>query len=290
NQANTGFCIGYYGAPFDGTFTGDIEPLSVILARSNQLNLRKQTEFIGNSECYVIDAIGQDGKYTIWIDPKHGYNIVQAEVEKTGHDLVYGERMGDVSAMPITGFKFSIKNVKLEQIQGYWIPMEGDFFLETTRGDTISRTKRHHKRTSIELNPDFAKIGAFIPNIPNGTNILIMETPSIKYIWQDGKPVTYVDQSFLDVLDTEIEQLKTNVKAEPARPTEKKTEVPRDESAIITDKQPDTRADTMETQQEVASKSASSLVPVFLLIGLLIIGVIGLVVFHQRRRSNNAKT
>jgi hypothetical protein len=204
DPVNRTFGVGYYGAPFEGILTGDIEPLPVILARASEVKVRENKELIGSSECYVIDARGQDGKYTVWIDPEHGYNVIQAEVTKTGNDYVYGTQMGNVTTMPITGFKFSIKNVHLEQIKEHWIPMEGDFFIETSQGDSVSRTKRHHKRTSVELNPDFEKLGAFVPNIPNGTPILIMEAPGIHYTWQDGKPVSNIDQEFLKSLDESV--------------------------------------------------------------------------------------
>jgi hypothetical protein len=121
---------------------------------------------------------------------------------------VYGTQMGDIAATPITASKFSIKNVRLELIQGYWIPMEGDFFLETTQDNTVYRERRHHKRTSIELNPDFTKIGAFIPNLPDGTNILVTETPGIKYIWLNGKTVPHIDGPTFNKIDKTIDGLK----------------------------------------------------------------------------------
>lgn len=80
NYEDCKFGIGYYGAPFEGVFTGDLETIPTILGRCNSITVRDRKETIGNYECYVIDAIGNDGKYTIWITPEYGYNIIQAEV------------------------------------------------------------------------------------------------------------------------------------------------------------------------------------------------------------------
>jgi hypothetical protein len=62
DSANKQFCIGYFGAPFEGVFTGDIEPLPVILAHASEVKVRENKEVVGGSECYVIDANGRDGK------------------------------------------------------------------------------------------------------------------------------------------------------------------------------------------------------------------------------------
>lgn len=285
-SANRNFCIGYYGAPFDGTFTGDLEPLPVILARSLEISIREHKEFVGNSECYIIDARGQNGKYTIWIDPEHGYNIIQAESEKTGRNIAYGTQMGDVATMPITGFKFSIKNIRLEEIQGHWVPMEGDFFIETTRGSVVSTTKRHHRRTSVELSPDFDKIGAFIPNIPNGTNILIMETPSIKYIWQDGKPITQIDQSFLDVLDGKIEQIKSaqepNLLA--TIKTEKQSIVVNECNVPEVNRANQNNAYNTDNALPITNKEKPNYAMI-ITIGILVILVTGITIFYKLRRK-----
>jgi len=73
--------------------------------------------------------------------------------------------------------------------------------------------KQHHKRTNIDLNPDFEAIGAFVPDFPEGTRVYLEDAPGIRYIWQNGKLVPHVDQSFLDVLDNEIEQIKSEPKS-----------------------------------------------------------------------------
>ena len=67
-------------APLNGYLKGDEKPIIEILREADKIELRKDMEVIGGSECYVIEATGKHGEYTVWLDPQHGYNIAKAKV------------------------------------------------------------------------------------------------------------------------------------------------------------------------------------------------------------------
>ena len=70
-----------------GYFYGDYERVDSILRHADSISVRDNTQSIGASDCYVIDAVTKHGKYKLWIDPEHGYNIAKAISRKTRGDL-----------------------------------------------------------------------------------------------------------------------------------------------------------------------------------------------------------
>ena len=194
--------LGYNGAPLIGIFEGDLEPVSLLLRQARTISVRPQQEQVGGSSCYIIDAVTDHGKYTIWIDPEHGYNIAKAQVYKKEGDIAWGkplEWLGDLSnwrgpkPARLRGLSFTLKNVRFDKINGVWIPMEADYETTKKRDDYDSAVKAHYRRTYFEADPDFDAINAFVPDIPNGTRVFIWGVQGIKYEWKDGEPVTVVD-------------------------------------------------------------------------------------------------
>lgn len=223
--------VGYYGSPLDGIFTGDLEPVTWILGKTNNMRLRDDMEMVAGVPCYVIEAsTTSNGDYTIWIDPKHGYNIVKARVHKTGSDILYGKAMMRPSKLPpgvsvgykgkqkppgsrITEFSFALSNVRLEKIGDVWVPMEADYEYTRRFPDGRSITdNRHHKRTHIDIAPDFEAIAAFVPDIPDGTRVWVTEFPLVRYIWQKGEILPDVDGLSFEEIDKTVDELKKEEK------------------------------------------------------------------------------
>ena len=54
-------------------------------------------EKVGEYQCYVVEAVVKNrGKYIIWLDPEHGYNIAQAMVRKGENAILYGKSPGKI--------------------------------------------------------------------------------------------------------------------------------------------------------------------------------------------------
>ena len=70
-----------------GFFSGDKERVDSILSKANRISVRDEMDTIGGAGCYVIDALTDHGKYALWIDPEHGYNVARAIVWKKDHHI-----------------------------------------------------------------------------------------------------------------------------------------------------------------------------------------------------------
>ena len=179
----------YKGAPLMGICGGDYDRIDSILRKADNISLRQKTEQVGNSQCYVIDAVTKRGKYRIWIDLEHGYNIAKIELKKRKGDLI-----GSSERVKI-GMLFLLKNVRFEKIDEVWVPVEAD--MQQYQDDRISIIKWHHKRTKMTLNPDHNTLGSFVPDdIPDRTQVSVLGEFGKKYTWQNGKAVADVDKDF----------------------------------------------------------------------------------------------
>jgi len=65
---------------------GDLEPLDVILKKSSNIELFPDMEKVNGFDYYVIEAVTPHGKYKLWIDPEHGYNVAKAETHKANNE------------------------------------------------------------------------------------------------------------------------------------------------------------------------------------------------------------
>lgn len=167
-----------------GFFYGNDERIDSVLRKADSVSIRDKTQEIGGLKCYVIDAVTISGKYTIWIDPEHGYNIAEATIHREENDLQYDRPMtkGD----KIVG---SLKNVRFEKIDDVWVPIESiTKVLRDLPGKNFSNFTRHYKITALTLNPDFDILNAFIPDdIENGAEVEFTGVESITYTWQNGQ-------------------------------------------------------------------------------------------------------
>jgi hypothetical protein len=214
------------GAPMIGIFSGDLKSVTAILKEADSVRLRETMEPVGGSLCHVIEASGKNGRYTVWVDPEHGYNISRASVRKTAGDIAFGERMGPKDPpvlIPGTtdvrpefiNYSFDLDNVRFEEIDGAWVPMEADFdVMIEYENHEITKEKRHHKRLSVELDPDFEAMGAFVADLPDGVPIVFPEFPGVRYMWQDGRAVPKIDKFVLDSVEQVVVEQKSDVQVE----------------------------------------------------------------------------
>ena len=145
---------GYY-YPFDGR-------VDRLLRKARNLSVRRTTEKVGRSPCYVIDGVYEKDKYTIWIDPQHGYHIAKAVVERPRSNV-----------QGLQGFRGEIKNVRFKKIDGRWVPvsanLENRFDYDNGHYCTSSYNT---KVTEIVFNPDHDALGSFVPDdIKDGTKV-----------------------------------------------------------------------------------------------------------------------
>ena len=172
--------------PLMGFFEYDAERVDRILRQADNISVRDKLEKINGSNCYVIEAKTKRGKYTVWIDPEHGYNIAKAENIKQAGDVTFSY---DYLLTDKARISYFLKNVRFKKIDDLWVPIEAD--MGNSRiiytGKFYIASKMHVKITDIVLNPDHDALGSFLPDdIPNGA---IIFAHGARYIWQDGKLV-----------------------------------------------------------------------------------------------------
>jgi hypothetical protein len=170
------------GLPFFGIRYSDDEPLDTVLRQAKAISVRDKLERAGSEDCYVIDAKTDSGTYMIWIDPQHDYQIAQAEIRVGPGDHFRVRTLDDKESRFL-----SIRNIRYENIDGIWIPMEADIHEESIEPepDQSYTIDSHHKITQITLNPDHEALGSFVPVIANGTTVIDRDS-GVRYTWQEG--------------------------------------------------------------------------------------------------------
>lgn len=189
--------IGYGGSVLLGYFFGDFEWVDSVLRKSENISVRDEMEKVGTSDCYVIEAIVKNhGKYTLWIDPQHGYNIAQATVKKGETAILYGKPPAKIKVKVLN----SLKNVSFKKIGNVWLPDQADIELDRRwdNGD-FANEKQHYKLIEMILDPDHDALRSFErDDIKNGATVYLEGVPGITYIWQDGQVVDDKGRVILD--------------------------------------------------------------------------------------------
>ncbi|MHC4740105.1 MAG: hypothetical protein ACYS9Y_14445 [Planctomycetota bacterium] len=137
-------------------FWYDLERIDFTLRKNSKLSIRDKKEKIRGADCYVIDAEFQQNKYTLWIDPEHGYNIAQAQSR-------------------LTNVAIALQDVHFRKIDDVWIIEEGVVKrLEKFKNGDFTNETRHCELSEMMLNPDHDALGSFVPDdIKNGAKVTI---------------------------------------------------------------------------------------------------------------------
>jgi len=190
----------YCGHEIFGFLYGEYERVDKVLRKTANISVRDKLEQIGSSNCYVIDAMTQGGKYTLWIDPQHGCNIAKAIVR-------WGENVPPCGQAHwrVKNALNSLENVSFGKIKNLWVPVEVDIGLERTwHNGEWTKQSWHHKITEVDLDIDLQALGSFVPDdIKNGAETRIVTADGTlhykeKYIWQDGQVVDDKGNVILD--------------------------------------------------------------------------------------------
>jgi hypothetical protein len=174
--------------------------LAEIPAKATSLTVRTNLEQVGQAKCYVVEvvtpvtenSVTPPARFTVydtvWLDPERGHNIVHAT------QLIKCER-GSTSRWSSTST--SLERVTCKEIEGIWIPMEGQVSrYELYSHNDYERLTSHVQITRIVLNPDHQALRSFVPDdIKNGALVLIDPVAHQRFnvrqlpTWQNGRVV-----------------------------------------------------------------------------------------------------
>lgn len=180
---------GYLWGFFHGF--GSLERVDAIVRKAKEVSVRDRLGKAGESSCYIIDAVTEHGKYVLWFDPERGCNIVKAQFLQREGDLNWNYE-------PLSKGSYShqsMRNVRLEKIDGLWIPVEADYEYKWT-GANAHHYKGHIKRTEVKLNPEFGPDAFAVNDIADGARVELSGTyvipdPWSWYYWNKGRVVDY---------------------------------------------------------------------------------------------------
>ncbi len=175
---------GYDQGPSRGYLGQDKERVDSILRQASKISVRPRMERANDSDCWVIDAVATHGKYTLWIDPGHGYNLARAEVVKS-----QGDRDGDTVLPKNTSIQSSVVNARFLCFDQTWVPAESRSAFAARSPESWFLAKTSHKITEFTVNPDHPKLGSFrLMPIRNGAQVVISGAPKTPAgRWRDGE-------------------------------------------------------------------------------------------------------
>ena len=186
---------GYYSTAARQIGAGSLEAL---LLDARSVEPRGELEKIGGSACYVLDADTEYGKYVLWIDPVHGYNVARVEETKRNGDL-YGQYR-----LPWSGNekKTSVQTTRFQQTDYVWVPTECEFRGESKSGNGPTKTLIRHKRVEVILNPDFEALASFLPDdVQEGARAELHTAPDGPFgdktdwgVWKNGRFVPSAEE------------------------------------------------------------------------------------------------
>ncbi len=164
------------------------------------LRLREKMESAGwvPSPCYVLEARTPRGRYTLWLDPAHGYQMARAELRQSPGDLVGTNRLkGNVVSL--------VRRVRFEKVSGTWVPMEAEKFSQHDAAAGGGTSEWHYKLTQFILNPAHDRLGSFVPDdVREGAGVTYEGAPEdrglLKGVWRKGQIVRTDGSLLKDVM------------------------------------------------------------------------------------------
>jgi len=180
----------YSGGFLSGNLSGDRENI-VRRLKDSAVALHKKQEYVRGNSCYLMEAKSPNGHYRVWVDPNHGYNIRKAVIIRKPGDILNGSPIASGTsnnAKRLVGHRVELDEIQINKVNGRYIPISGAMVCTYFFNDGTEEQRRWEaKRSNIQLNPDFERIGAFVMEIENGTMVDSEDVPGVRYTWHESK-------------------------------------------------------------------------------------------------------
>ncbi len=226
------FLVGAYGALdagryLDGVIAGDDKLFLWESMRQGDLRLKNGKETVDGHETYVLESKSKYGTTTVWIDPESGNCPRRVVIQKGVGDYWGSEALGTpvdppppgaISKDPVSPLVAVEVEVNVSQIEyqgGSYVPTEGAIRVRRSFGSgQVTEFQARHRRTNIDMAPDFDKLGAFKMDVPNGTPVVFLDKrglTGVRFEWRDGQVIPSIDENYVGQLDKTIGEIATEV-------------------------------------------------------------------------------
>lgn len=143
--------------------------------------------------CQVVSGHTPVGQCTVWIDAKRGCVPLKIRVEKRAGDLWFEKPVADrpLPAGVTAAVELELTDIKVGTINGRHMIISATQTYNYIDDHGIPRwLKFTAERSNINLNPDFAALGAFqMTGVPEGHPVHNEDNPNLLYVWKNGQAV-----------------------------------------------------------------------------------------------------
>lgn len=149
-------------------YCGRDKRVDAILREAEKLTVAKTPTQINGATCWLLETQCTSGRYQIWFDADHDWQIARAYMQKKSGELLNG------TAMPSdTLLYYALQDIRFQRVDGVWVPMEAEERIVHHYGKgQKDETRQKIHRTEVVLNPDHNALGSFEPTeVNDGTKI-----------------------------------------------------------------------------------------------------------------------
>ncbi|NLH17099.1 MAG: hypothetical protein GX455_11015 [Phycisphaerae bacterium] len=133
--------------------------VDTILRGVEKLTVAKQPTQINGGTCWLLETQCKCGRYQIWFDADHDWQIARAYMQKKPGDLWNGGTMP-----PDSLIYYAQQDIQFKQVDGIWIPVEVQERVVHNNGKGEKYESREKiRRTEVIMNPDHDKLKSFEP-------------------------------------------------------------------------------------------------------------------------------
>ena len=167
-----------------GFFSGNDGRIDTVLRKARRISVRNRMEKVGDSSCYVIDAVTRYGRKTVWIDPEKGHNVRKLVISR-----MPGDKNGYLTLKKGQKYDYRFEAQRFKKVENAWIPEQySSRMAQYFDPKNVHSGKSDGKLLEVTLNPDHEALGSFSPlDVSNGASVYIMDIDRRTHTWQNGK-------------------------------------------------------------------------------------------------------
>jgi len=142
--------------------------VDTVLREAEKLTVAAKPTLIGGGACWLVETQCKYGRYQVWFDADHGWQIARAYMQKRP-----GDQWNAGTMVPDTLIYYALQDIRFERIDDVWVPMEVEQRIVHDFGKAGKYESQDRlRRTGVILNPDHDKLGSFEPTeVDDGTSI-----------------------------------------------------------------------------------------------------------------------